>query len=63
MISKKWKSQWEHDFKDMVTVHTNEKIRILFPTDSYKINNEPYMYHCYILEHEDTSMMEQFTVV
>jgi bilirubin oxidase len=63
MIRKRWKSQWEHGVKDTVTEHANEKVRILFPTDSYKSNNEPYMYHCYILEHEDAGMMGQFTVV
>ncbi len=63
MIRKRWKSQWEHGVKDTVTVHANEKVRILFPTDSDKSNNEPYMYHCYILEHEDAGMMGQFTVV
>ncbi len=54
---------WERGFKDTVTVHANEKVRILFPTGPYKSSNESYMYHCHILEHEDAGMMGQFTVV
>jgi blue copper oxidase len=54
---------WERGFKDTVTVHANEKVRILFPTGPYKNTNNPYMYHCHILEHEDAGMMGQFTVV
>jgi len=54
---------WENGFKDTITVHAKEKVRILFPTGPYQSNKEPYMYHCHILEHEDAGMMGQFTVV
>ncbi|WP_040727396.1 multicopper oxidase family protein [Thiomicrorhabdus sp. Kp2] len=53
---------WENGFKDTVTVHADEKVRILFPTGPYKDSKIPYMYHCHILEHEDAGMMGQFTV-
>ncbi|MBE0494634.1 MAG: multicopper oxidase domain-containing protein [Thiomicrospira sp.] len=54
---------WERGYKDVVTVHKDETIRILFPTGPYRDELIPYMYHCHILEHEDAGMMGQFTVV
>ncbi|WP_019896270.1 multicopper oxidase family protein [Hydrogenovibrio halophilus] len=54
---------WENGYKDVVTVHKDETVRILFPTGPYRNESVPYMYHCHILEHEDAGMMGQFTVV
>lgn len=54
---------WEDGYKDVVTVHANERVRILFPTGPYRNKSIPYMYHCHILEHEDAGMMGQFSVV
>jgi len=53
---------WEQGLKDTVTVHRDETVRILLPTGPYHNNQEPYMYHCHILEHEDAGMMGQFVV-
>jgi len=54
---------WERGFKDTVTVHPGEEVRILVPTGPYRDARHPYMFHCHILEHEDAGMMGQFTVV
>ncbi len=52
----------ESGFKDTVVVNTNETVRILVPTGPYADSNNPYMFHCHILEHEDGGMMGQFVV-
>jgi len=52
----------ETGLKDTVIVHAKETVRILLPTGPYKDENNPYMYHCHIVEHEDAGMMGQFTV-
>ncbi|MCO4745163.1 MAG: multicopper oxidase domain-containing protein [Proteobacteria bacterium] len=54
---------WERGFKDTVFVGVSEKVRILVKHSDYTDATLPYMYHCHILEHEDTGMMGQFTVV
>lgn len=54
---------WERGYKDVVTVHADETVRILLPTGPYRNESMPYMYHCHILEHEDAGMMGQFSVV
>jgi len=56
-------SALERGFKDTVTVHPGEELRILVPTGPYADARHPYMFHCHILEHEDGGMMGQFTVV
>ena len=52
----------ETGLKDTVVIHQNEVVRILVPTGPYADPNNPYMFHCHILEHEDGGMMGQFTV-
>lgn len=53
----------ETGLKDVVLVHSNERVRILMSFPEYSDANMPYMYHCHILEHEDQGMMGQFVVV
>jgi len=38
-------------------------VRVIKRFDDFSDSNNPYMYHCHILEHEDNGMMGQFTVV
>ncbi len=52
----------ESGLKDTVIVHSEETVRVLLPTGPYKDADNPYMYHCHIIEHEDAGMMGQFTV-
>jgi FtsP/CotA-like multicopper oxidase with cupredoxin domain len=53
----------ERGLKDTVLVNPQERVRILVRFDNYTDADNPYMYHCHILEHEDAGMMGQFTVV
>ena len=53
----------ETGLKDVVLVHSNERVRILMSFPEYSDAKTPYMYHCHILEHEDQGMMGQFVVV
>ena len=53
----------ETGLKDVVLVHSNERVRILMAFPEYSDVKTPYMYHCHILEHEDQGMMGQFVVV
>ncbi len=53
----------ESGLKDVVLVHSNERVRIIMKFPEYSDTKVPYMYHCHILEHEDQGMMGQFTVV
>ncbi len=52
----------EHGFKDTVLVGPQEVVRVLVSFRDYADENNPYMYHCHILEHEDAGMMGQFVV-
>jgi blue copper oxidase len=49
--------------KDTVLVNPGETVQILVKFEHYADPERPYMYHCHILEHEDSGMMGQFTVV
>ncbi|MDP7455617.1 MAG: multicopper oxidase domain-containing protein [Gammaproteobacteria bacterium] len=53
----------EQGWKDTVRVGSGEELRIIMRFDDYADNENPYMYHCHILEHEDLGMMGQFLVV
>jgi FtsP/CotA-like multicopper oxidase with cupredoxin domain len=46
--------------KDVVWVENRAEILVRF--DHPATPEAPYMYHCHILEHEDSGMMGQFTV-
>ena len=52
----------ESGLKDTVLVYPREKVRLLVPFLEYSDPDQPYRYHCHILEHEDGGMMGQFTV-
>ena len=47
-------------WKDTVLVDGSVDILVRF--DRKAPQSAPYMYHCHILEHEDSGMMGQFTV-
>ena len=53
----------EKGFKDTVFVPPNESVKFIVKMTDYTDANNPYMYHCHILEHEDAGMMGQFVVV
>ena len=50
----------ERGWKDVVKVNDEAEILVRFELEADDDN--PYMYHCHILEHEDMGMMGQFTV-
>jgi FtsP/CotA-like multicopper oxidase with cupredoxin domain len=50
----------ETGMKDVVWVENRAEILVRF--DHPATPEAPYMYHCHILEHEDSGMMGQFTV-
>jgi len=52
----------ETGLKDTVLVYGGEKVQIIVKFAFLADKNNPYMYHCHILEHEDAGMMGQFTV-
>jgi bilirubin oxidase len=50
-------------WKDTVRVESGERLRIIMRFTDFTDEQNPYMYHCHILEHEDRGMMGQFLVV
>ncbi|BAF71750.1 multicopper oxidase family protein [Sulfurovum sp. NBC37-1] len=55
----------EKGYKDVVYLppHTTLKFIVEIPADGVTADsNNPYMFHCHFLEHEDNGMMGQFTV-
>lgn len=55
----------EKGYKDVVYLPANENLKFIveIPKDGVTAdNNNPYMFHCHFLEHEDNGMMGQFTV-
>ncbi len=53
----------ERGWKDTVLLMPEEAVRVIAKFDHYSDTQYPYMYHCHILEHEDSGMMGQFLVV
>jgi len=53
----------EAGWKDTVLVMPRETVRIILQFSDYTDPDNPYMFHCHILEHEDAGMMGQFVVV
>lgn len=49
--------------KDTVFVPPGETVRLVTEFTDYTDPDLPYMFHCHILQHEDSGMMGQFTVV
>ena len=52
----------ETGLKDTVYLPANSRVEAIVQFEKATIANNPYMYHCHILEHEDAGMMGQFTV-
>jgi len=53
----------ESGWKDTVLVMPRETVRIISRFSDFTDPDNPYMFHCHILEHEDAGMMGQFVVV
>ena len=53
----------EAGWKDTVLVMPHETVRIITHFSDYADPENPYMFHCHILEHEDAGMMGQFVVI
>jgi FtsP/CotA-like multicopper oxidase with cupredoxin domain len=53
----------ERGWKDTVRVGPGELVRIVMRFEDFADPENPYMYHCHILAHEDRGMMGQFLVV
>ncbi len=53
----------ELGWKDTVLVPPGDLVRIIMAFEGYADPDNPYMYHCHIMEHEDNGMMGQFLVV
>ncbi len=53
----------EMGWKDTVRVDPGETVRLIMRFTDYADENNPYMYHCHILEHEDRGMMGQFVLI
>lgn len=53
----------EMGWKDTVQVGPGELVRIVMRFTDFRDEENPYMYHCHILEHEDRGMMGQFLIV
>jgi bilirubin oxidase len=52
----------ELGWKDTVLVSNAEIVHLIMRFPEFSDANNPYMYHCHILEHEDMGMMGQFIV-
>lgn len=50
-------------WEDTVWVNEERVVEVVAKFDSYANPDDPYMYHCHILDHEDLGMMGQFIVV
>jgi FtsP/CotA-like multicopper oxidase with cupredoxin domain len=53
----------ERGLKDTVKVFPLQTVRLLLRFTDYADEENPYMYHCHMLEHEDRGMMGMFVVV
>ncbi|MET7297959.1 multicopper oxidase domain-containing protein [Embleya sp. NPDC005575] len=49
--------------KDTVLITPGATVRIALQFDKPADPDTPYMYHCHLLYHEDSGMMDQFVVV
>jgi FtsP/CotA-like multicopper oxidase with cupredoxin domain len=50
-------------WKDTIYIHPGETVRLLARFTDHADPGSPYMFHCHLLEHEDSGMMGQFVVV
>ncbi|SFV77037.1 Multicopper oxidase [hydrothermal vent metagenome] len=46
----------------MVRIDGGKSLKFVVKMVDYVDNDNPYMFHCHILEHEDAGMMGQFIV-
>jgi FtsP/CotA-like multicopper oxidase with cupredoxin domain len=53
----------EAGWEDTVLVTDDREVVVAARFDSYTNPNIPYMFHCHILDHEETGMMGQFQVL
>ena len=53
----------EKGYKDVVRIPPNSSVKIIIKMKDYIDPKNGYMYHCHFLEHEDSGMMGQFTVI
>ena len=53
----------EQGLKDTVLVDIDETVRVIARFDDRADDENPFMFHCHNLEHEDAGMMGQFTVM
>ena len=56
-------SAGEAGWKDTVLVFPGQTVRVISRFEDFADPDIPYMYHCHILEHEDSGMMGQFVVI
>ncbi len=52
----------ESGWEDSVLVNSDREVVIAARFKTYAAEDMPYMYHCHILDHEDTGMMGQFLI-
>jgi bilirubin oxidase len=53
---------YESGWKDTVYVPKTESVTVLAKFDTYASGQNPFMFHCHFLNHEDGGMMGQFLV-
>ena len=54
---------YESGWKDTLYVPKGETVTFLAKFDDFASNQNPFMFHCHFLNHEDGGMMGQFVVV
>ncbi len=52
----------EQGYKDVVRIDGGKSLKFVVKMVDYVDSDNPYMFHCHILEHEDAGMMGQFIV-
>jgi bilirubin oxidase len=56
-------ADYEQGWKDTILIPNDQTVRLIMRFPNLSDPNNPYMYHCHILEHEDMGMMGQFVIV
>ena len=54
---------FEQGWKDTVYVQQNSSVTFITKFDHFASSNNPFMYHCHMVNHEDEGTMAQFLVV
>ena len=55
-------ASYESGWKDTVYVPKGETVTVIAKYDDFASPNNPYMFHCHMLNHEDGGLMGQFVV-